>query len=1107
MYLNKSENDKSDGNEKMESMIQSDDTCHVAILTPDTKPHPNSNEGPSIPGTERATFNRADKYTGVKCNVKRQVTLRSATRELGITKTNPLITMWLILSSLFVQTLACTQGQYWYEANSCIDCPINTFCNDPTGCTPSCTACAQGKTTTFTSATACTDSSTTVCPEGSGVVVSDPNLVEVSVQQGCYRCAGQINLYNVPDFVAMTSNPGDSLWCDCGPGKFYFTTNFGLQSQNTQCISCNSNSYCPSTHAERIAVGGCQQSCPTCPAGKSITFAATFADTHLKVSCTDSSTLTCPAGTGKLPDSEGCTMCPITSYNNGDRLYCKCKAYGNALSSTNTCISCPPNTYCGSNDACAGECETCPADTESGVKAAMCTSATTTACPFQTGTISGKPGCFECDDDKYNDGTGLTCQSCPANTAKDATASAQGPFCVCSEGYTQTAASPTPVCSACEVGKTKPLIGNGACKLCATGSYASDTTTCTPCPSGRYANSELASTPDQACTKCAVGKYTTGNTDGLKSSVSCIDCPVGKTSAEGSSDVSSCGCPAGMELIENLCIACPVGKYKSTIGSLPCWPCFLGTVTDTTGSTSCRTLPLGYYSTNGVQVQQCPLTSAIKPSDYPDVNEIQEDPFYFRTIDLEKGVVCQACLYPMQSNCRSTQTARYHADLRNFQGPLVNTLYTLERCDPCTLACLNANNDALIAVVVVMAVGFFGLFFFMYEKGGSVQWRQVLGVMGYLAIPVMDTYTDMIFILTNEFVSKGLLISSILAFCLPNLMLLHLLYKRNALWPAIAISKPTCLDFGDVANIYIAAPSCILLSPIMFLNACTCLFKLLVGMFLFATKSLCIGNVANWWFKWWTGNDDHEMDEAIDTEILNESLYIEIVCETLPQVFIQLYNNYKLDPNIAEWSAVSQFSLMLSFMNTLNGVYQFVYFKFVKHKKITDLSVNVSVLGIQLLDAPATNHELTMERNINRREAALALLKPSDNLVERGESSSVTAAPASSSCGMDESTSVEMISVHGKNISSSELQGLLSDHDNKVQSLLSEHDNKVQSLLSDHDNRAQQREDALFNKLLVKIKALLASSGESLFEKETPKQDTWGDAGNEKEQETEQDEK
>jgi len=63
-------------------------------------------------------------------------------------------------------------------------------------------------------------------PEGSGVV-SDFQ----SVQQGCYRCVGSSVDGIQPNSVA--TNPGDSLWCDCGPGRFYNTANIasnGFQS-------------------------------------------------------------------------------------------------------------------------------------------------------------------------------------------------------------------------------------------------------------------------------------------------------------------------------------------------------------------------------------------------------------------------------------------------------------------------------------------------------------------------------------------------------------------------------------------------------------------------------------------------------------------------------------------------------------------------------------------------------------------------------------------------------------------------------------------------------------------------------------------------------------
>ena len=52
-------------------------------------------------------------------------------------------------------------------------------------------------------------------------------------------------------------------------------------------------------------------------------------------------------------------------------------------------------------------------------------------------------------------------------------------------------------------------------------------------------------------------------------------------------------------------------------------------------------------------------------------------------------------------------------------------------------------------------------------------------------------------------------------------------------------------------------------------------------------------------------------DERIDTEILNDSIYVEILLETIPQVVIQVYNNMQISPDnvITEWSPISLFSL------------------------------------------------------------------------------------------------------------------------------------------------------------------------------------------------------
>jgi hypothetical protein len=154
-------------------------------------------------------------------------------------------------------------------------------------------------------------------------------------------------------------------------------------------------------------------------------------------------------------------------------------------------------------------------------------------------------------------------------------------------------------------------------------------------------------------------------------------------------------------------------------------------------------------------------------------------------------------------------------------------------------------------------------------------------------------------------------------------------------------------------------------TPYVLINVPIIMIKAFVGMFLYSTKVLCIGTIANWWFFWWSGTRIHQLrdDETIDTEILNDSIYVEILLETLPQVVIQVSNNMQISPNISEWSRISLFSISLTMLNTLNGIYRFFYFKCILHQDMGNIPVRTSLLGYLLFEAKPTDHKVTVERN------------------------------------------------------------------------------------------------------------------------------------------------
>ena len=89
--------------------------------------------------------------------------------------------------------------------------------------------------------------------------------------------------------------------------------------------------------------------------------------------------------------------------------------------------------------------------------------------------------------------------------------------------------------------------------------------------------------------------------------------------------------------------------------------------------------------------------------------------------------------------------------------------------------------------------------------------------------------------------------------------------------------------------------------------------------------------------------------------------------ETAPQVVIQLYNNILLDPDISQWNAISLFSLTLTLLNMVNGFYRFFFFKLIKKKNLTDIPVELSILGYLLFRAELVDHAETVKKNIKER--------------------------------------------------------------------------------------------------------------------------------------------
>jgi len=108
-----------------------------------------------------------------------------------------------------------------------------------------------------------------------------------------------------------------------------------------------------------------------------------------------------------------------------------------------------------------------------------------------------------------------------------------------------------------------------------------------------------------ACASCEAGKYssTTGTDAGAVYFSTCTACPAHSTSPPGSNNATACQCLAGYTGPNGAtCVACTIGKYKSSLGSEPCGECtaaegyFCGVASASATGIRC---PAGFYCAGG----------------------------------------------------------------------------------------------------------------------------------------------------------------------------------------------------------------------------------------------------------------------------------------------------------------------------------------------------------------------------------------------------------------------------------------------------------------------------------------------------------------------------
>lgn len=254
-----------------------------------------------------------------------------------------------------------------------------------------------------------------------------------------------------------------------------------------------------------------------------------------------------------------------------------------------------------------------------------------------------------------------------------------------------------------------------------------------------------------------------------------------------------------------------------------------------------------------------------------------------------------------------------------------------------------------------------------------------------MIIPALDMFSDMLFIFTTVFYSTSLFVCSVLFIVIQNVTFLYRLHKTNMLLPTDAVVRfpgydyisPSLIWLGCIDNypslgdkkvtlslskldslpkftLYFILWIGMILLQILYIVALVLwiamtpllvLLWLSLGTFLFQTKVMSISVLWNTWCAIWLERDAYKNNvkliDSIDTSILNESILSHILLQALPQICVQATNSYLTN----SLTPVTIFSITLSSINVLSGIYKYGYYVLWLGKSIAEVPTSSNFIN------------------------------------------------------------------------------------------------------------------------------------------------------------------
>jgi len=108
-------------------------------------------------------------------------------------------------------------------------------------------------------------------------------------------------------------------------------------------------------------------------------------------------------------------------------------------------------------------------------------------------------------------------------------------------------------------------------------------------------------------------------------------------------------------------------------------------------------------------------------------------------------------------------------------------------------------------------------------------------------------------------------------------------------------------------------------------------------------------SVWNMWFSVWTYSYDFTISAEVDSAILNEALIVEFFFLSIPQIVIQVFNNFVLENN---WYYLSYICISIAVSSFINGLSRYGFFLIIKDLDVSEVPLEVNLCNNNFKLAP-----------------------------------------------------------------------------------------------------------------------------------------------------------